>query len=148
MKINKSWHSEFKSLSERHQALELRYLREVTERLEARESQGNDSCTECDQRKEERGRENDVEVLKQQLIVYKEDFLQEQDENKKLRKQNDKLQEQLLQLTRVNETLTKEKSHYKRNFEHVNREKSYIVDELKRLSSSNPYAHRSHYDIR
>lgn len=75
MKINKSWHSEFKSLSERHQALELRYLREVTERLEARESQGNDSCTECDQRKEERGRENDVEVLKQQVDTFFSSFI-------------------------------------------------------------------------
>ena len=71
-------------------------------------------------------------------MIYKEDFLQEQSENKRLLLEIEEMRNKLKEAANVNNTLMRRKELYKKNYAEVNSEKSNIIAELKRLSTSTP----------
>lgn len=77
---------------------------------------------------------DDVEALKQQLVIYKEDFMQEKNDHTRVSKENNKIKLELQRAQSMIEKLNQKNSLLKENFRKVSAEKEHILQELRKLS--------------
>jgi len=79
--------------------------------------------------------EEDIEALKQQLIVYKEDFDAEKKDTDRLTSDNNKLKIELQKSYDIIDDLTTKSTTIKANLRRVSNEKDHIISELRKLTS-------------
>jgi len=79
---------------------------------------------------------DDIEALKQQLIIYKEDYTAEKEDSKKLCEEQNKLKLELQKSYGVIDNLTMKNSNIRESYDRVNSEKEHIIKELRRLSTT------------
>ncbi|XP_057310936.1 polyamine-modulated factor 1-binding protein 1-like [Hydractinia symbiolongicarpus] len=79
---------------------------------------------------------DDIEALKQQLIIYKEDYTAEKEDKKKLTEEQNKLKLELQKAYGIIDSLTVKNNTMKENYRRVSSEKEHIIKELRRLSTS------------
>ena len=70
------------------------------------------------------------------MIIYKEDYTAEKEDNKKLTEEQNKLKLELQKAYGVIDNLTMKNTSIKESYHRVNSEKDHIIKELRRLSTS------------
>jgi len=77
---------------------------------------------------------SDIEALKQQVMIYKEDFLQEKNDHQKVNKEHNKLKLELQHAQTIIDKLNQKNTQIKESYRRVSLEKEHIVQELRKLS--------------
>lgn len=148
VEINHQWKKDYTKLQEEYNLLKVRLL-SIEERNGELERQnqmltrqlGVVNCDTGSQRsfqsevKCEYSKE-DVQLLQQQLLIFKEDFIQEKNEHHRAANESKKLKNELQNAHRLLEKLTVKNNIIKDNFRKVSYEKDHIMQQLRKLTAT------------
>jgi len=161
--VNQHWQSDYNQLMDANQLLKTKYwnLKQKYEDMKKENVELMGRCAELCRKKidqqfpqvENKPVEktvetskftaDDLEALKQQLAIYKQDFMEEKKEHQNTSRQNNKLKMELRQLRQTVDGYFKDNQSMKEKYHKLYAEKNHIVNELQRLS--NPYHQAMHY---
>lgn len=143
LNINRHWETDYTELLEAHHLLKTRYINlkekyeevkheniRLTEKYECKID-----IPDVDTKKESLYSIDDIEALKQQLALYKEDFLHEKNDHIQTRKENTKIKADIRQAKEIIDRLTRDSKTIRESYKKLYTEKENIIHELRRLTN-------------
>jgi len=144
LNVNRHWETDYTELLEAHHLLKTRYitLKEKYEevknenlRLTQQQDEFKIDKPDNDTKKESFYSIDDIEALKQQLSLYKEDFLHEKNDHIKTRKENTKIRNDIRQAKEIIDRLQRDSKTIRESYKKLYTEKENIIHELRRLTN-------------